>query len=67
MSDFIVPVKITMPMIQYIGLEITKWVKPTHQFTSGALTFQKPDKRVFDHIVDTLNLNKDTTCYVGDA
>lgn len=48
-------------------LGMNQWVKPTHQFISGALPFQKPDKRVFDHIVDTLNLNKDTTFYVGDA
>ncbi|WP_062319709.1 HAD family hydrolase [Halolactibacillus sp. JCM 19043] len=48
-------------------LGMNQWVKPTHQFISGALPFQKPDKRVFDHIVNTLNLNKDTTFYVGDA
>jgi putative hydrolase of the HAD superfamily len=51
--------------ITQLGMD--QWVKPDHQFISGALPFQKPDKRVFDHIVDTLNLNKDTTFYVGDA
>ena len=51
--------------ITQLGMD--QWVKPDHQFISGSLPFQKPDQRVFDYIVDTLNLNKDTTYYIGDA
>lgn len=51
--------------ITQLGMD--RWVKPDHQFISGSLPFQKPDQAVFDHLVDTLNLNKDTTYYVGDA
>ncbi|GEM00900.1 putative hydrolase of the HAD superfamily [Halolactibacillus halophilus] len=48
-------------------LGIDQWINPDQQFISGSLPFQKPDPRVFDYIVDTLKLNKDTTCYIGDA
>lgn len=48
-------------------LGIDRWIPKKHQFISGALPFQKPDQAVFKYIEDTLNLNKDTTYYVGDA
>lgn len=48
-------------------LGVDRWISKNHQFISGALPFQKPDQAVFKHIENALNLNKDTTYYVGDA
>lgn len=48
-------------------LKVDQWIPSTHQYISGALPYQKPDRRVFDFVIDDLSLDRSSTYYVGDA
>ena len=47
-------------------LNLEKWFKKEHIFVSGAIGYDKPDRRIFEHVTDTINLEDKTLWLVGD-
>lgn len=51
--------------VKQLGLE--RWILPEHVFVSNEIGIAKPDKRIFLHAQYTMNLEPETTYYVGDS
>lgn len=54
-----------MKKIRALGL--SDLIPPERIFISGAVGFTKPDRKLFDHAADTLNLSSADCYYVGDS
>lgn len=48
-------------------LNLKQWVKETNIFISGAVGYDKPDKRLFSYVEEKMNLKKEDTLYIGDS
>ncbi|MGX6961218.1 HAD family hydrolase [Vagococcus xieshaowenii] len=50
--------------IKHLNLE--KWFKKEHIFVSGAIGYDKPDRRIFDYVEKQIGLPASELCLVGD-
>ncbi|SHM72475.1 HAD family hydrolase [Gracilibacillus kekensis] len=54
-------------MMKVKQLGITKWIPEENIFVSAGIGYSKPNRKVFEHLENKLNLSKENTIYIGDS